>query len=579
MTMADPVITADPASETPVAEQGSTPRFWRDWGVDAWFADEAGADASKRIDGKGESHSDAAEAVAVGKLKLNRYQMNMLRDFKPLENLAYIGGTIRTYNGQDICDEAGFPSSDTTVEDARDQDVTLVRMELQNPSPNAGPPLQQDPGSPGINAPKFARRKLATWVHLALNEEFGGQEHGPYTIFKPDSFAAPSAKITLLFGVGGDLNRHGVRHYFDGSTDRIIVNVPGTEGYESSHARLVRGDPFRGKHWAVGITRAQIERLLERAGVTTPWEIDIVAAFSTGYRGLYATIMNTLLPDEEMVNPTTTTATVDGEIATATDYTPAVPPGTMLGTKLANVKRLVIFDCLYRDDTVKVGAPNTLIDVLTRLTKLASSRSASDPIEFIYYEATTAGSTDTFRPFGSNFAKLGVTDEVRATYRLDFRALRENPASPASPEGIAWLAVIMSRLLNEALNDHLIDPTFFNQKLDTAPYRGAKDVINGMITRIGTDDWKRGKITSAATPRAGQRSYRTFLEAAERTPFRNTMGLLLRDFITPFLLLGWGAWNLGEVAHDGLLVEFAWEGLVDIAGAVSPSPTAQTLSV
>ncbi len=257
----------------------------------------------------------------------------------------------------------------------------------------------------------------------------------------------------------------------------------------------------------MGITRAQIERLLETAGVTTPWEIDIVAAFSTGYRGLYATIMNTLLPDEEMVNPTTTTATVDGETATATDYTPAVPPGSMLGTKLANVQRLVIFDCLYRDDTVKVGTPNTLVDVLTRLTKLAPSRSAGSPIELLYYEATTAGSTDSYRPFGSNFAKLGVTDEVRAKYKLDFRALRESPANPASPEGIDWLAVIMSRLLNEALNDHLIDPAFFNQKLDTAPYRGAKDIIKGLIARIGTDDWKRGKITSAATAQAGQKSF------------------------------------------------------------------------
>jgi hypothetical protein len=145
----------------------------------------------------------------------------------------------------------------------------------------------------------------------------------------------------------------------------------------------------------------------------------------------------------------------------------------------------------------------------------------------------------------------------------------------------------MSRLLNDALNDHLIDPTFFKQKLDTAPYRGAKEVINAMIARIGTGDWKRGKITSAATAQPGQKSYRSFLEAAERTPFRNTMGLLLRDFITPFLLLGWGAWNLGEVAHDGLLVEFAWEGLVGITEAVaapaaapatSPPPAGETPS-
>ncbi|MSP24801.1 MAG: hypothetical protein EXR75_06465 [Myxococcales bacterium] len=528
----------------------------------------------------------------VGAIKRNRLKSRRLYDFNPLENLAYIGGVFDPEvlppkpENQDwdedevevenepprVIKELGFPAGNapTTAGDDEDLDKHIIKFEGKTPSPNAGPPLETDPGNSTVNASKFPRRKLATWVHVAVNEEFGGQQWQRYEIFKPDSFSSDYAKITLLFGVGDDLYRHGVRHYLEATSDRIIIVVPGTEGYEWMHTRRVRGVGFKHKHWAVGITCAQIERLLSRAGVTALWEIDILAAFSTGYRGLYATIMNTRGPNQAMDSPTTTSRDVVG--AAETDDTPSLPSGTMLGPYLRNVKRLVVFDCLYRDDMLKIGTPNKLGDVLTRLTELADLRNAKKPIEFLLYDATTAGSSRALRPFDTQFKKLSVSDDVRDTYQLDLRFLRKSAKDPASPESVEWLAVIMSRLLKEALHDETIDPTVFDKRLGAPHYRGAKDVIKAMIARIGTDEWKRGNITSAATAQGGRKSFRDFLQPAERVPFTNIMNLLLRDFITPYKLLGWFAWNLGEVAHDGLLVEFAWEGLVGATAAAVFAP-------
>ncbi len=53
--------------------------------------------------------------------------------------------------------------------------------------------------------------------------ETPAEEWSVYEIHVPDGFNAELAKITILFGVGGDLNRHGVRSFFKGSTDTIVI--------------------------------------------------------------------------------------------------------------------------------------------------------------------------------------------------------------------------------------------------------------------------------------------------------------------------------------------------------------------
>ena len=564
--MADPpVISADPAGETPAAKQGDTPSFFRDMSRDAFLSDEASDTPSTRKDGRGAYVRDGSP---VGKLRLSVFTKDeQLFDFNPLENLAYTGGK-KISGGYE---EVGFEGSTApTAEDDFDHDGVLVDIEKETPSPNADSRIYtEDPGNPSVNQPRFPRRKFTRWIDVALNEEFGGQEWSVYEIHVPDGFNAELAKITILFGVGGDLNRHGVRSFFKGSTDTIIINVPGTEGYRTDpanheHIRPVRGDIFTGKHWGVGITREQIERLLKSANVTVPWEISVLAAFSTGYRGLYATIMNTRdvddeiwVEDEDPSLPWCVTAMGMPDIRLKH------PLGTYLGSAISNLKRLVIFDCLYQDDTAKVGKPNLLSGVLTHLAKLASKRGAASPIELLVYDATTAGSSKQLRPFDTQIDVLKLASDVKDTYKLDLRCLRQRKALATSPESIEWLGVIVCRLLREGLADELIDPAMFAAKLDTKNYKAAKPTIEALLARLGEPAWKRGTILSSDTGTSTQKSYREFFASpAERTAFSNVMELLRRDFLTPFFLLAWPPGNLGEIAHDGLLIEFGWEGLL-----------------
>ena len=580
--MADPPITAPPDAEAPVAKQGASPRFFRDGRRDAFFEDEAGSEPSKRRkNGKPEDrsfHYDESTSrqkppppsVVVGKLHLLKYPKDeVLVDFNPLENLAYSGAKLvnadedtKVESYQDMGgDDAGAA---TTKVNGDDDDWRIAAKEQDKPSPNCVSGRKQDPGSLKLNDPKFGRRRFATWIDLAINEEFGGQEWSPYYIHKPESFSADEAKIPLLFGVGGDLTRHGVRHFFEQSTDTILINVAGTEGY--MRKRVIRGGFFKRKRWGVGITRAQIEELLSLAGVTVPWSISTLVAFSTGFRGLHATIMNTLTTDQETVQYDPAAGDPSESHPDAPPATPQdvkrVPGGTGLASALAKVSRVAIYDCLYRDDKPKVGQPNSLADVLNHLALLAP-HTADSQLQLLVYDVTSAGSSRNLRPFDARIDDLKLADDVRAQYALDLRSLRQKPENPDSPTRIEWLAIITCRLLKEALADEMIDPDAFDTTLDQARYKPSKELIHALIDRLGEPAWERGNVSSSESPPAGKTSYATFFaDDDERKRFANVMGMLHTDFVQRYQLLGWGAWNLGEVAHDGLLVEFGWEALL-----------------
>lgn len=575
--MADPPVTAAPGAETPIAHQGSTPRFFRDMRRDAFFADEAGSEPSKRVLGATKPRDrwrlfvhdpNDAKAEAVGKLRLLKYPRDeVLLDFNPLENLAYAGATYvggppeKATSYQDLGEADAAPDDKVNGDD--DIDIRLVQKEKDTPSPNREHKRRHDPGALKLNAPKFGRRRFTNWIDLVINEEFGGQEWNPYYLYKPAGFRSDKAKITLLFGVGGDLTRHGVRRFLQDSTDTILINIAGTEGYRGR--RLIRGGGFAHKRWGVGITRAQIEELLVRAGVSVPWSITTLIAFSTGFRGLYATIMNTLTRDQEEVE-------YDPEAGEPSDphhvvphsaprRVKRVPGGTGLASALTDVDRVVIHDCLYRDDKPKVGQPNSLAEVMNRLALIAPH--ATSPMNLLVYDVTSAGSSKGLRPFDTKIDELKLADGVREQFRLDLRSLRQKPGNPDSPTRVEWLALIVCRLLKEALADEMIDPGVFDGTLDQPRYKPSKDTILKLIKRLSEPAWERGKVSSSDTPPAEKVSYTTFLaDEGERRTFANVMGMLHRDFVQRYQLLGWAAWSVAEVAHDGLLVEFGWEGLL-----------------
>ncbi len=166
-------------------------------------------------------------------------------------------------------------------------------------------------------------------------------------------------------------------------------------------------------------------------------------------------------------------------------------------------------------------------------------------------------------PSTTEIADLKLADDVRAQYKLDLRSLRQTPADPDSTTRIEWLAIITCRLLKEALADEMLDPQAFDTTLDQARYKPSKALIHALIDRLGEPAWERGNVSSSESAPAGKTSYATFFaDDDERKKFSNVMGMLHKDFVQRFMLLAWSPPNIGEVAHDGLLVEFGWEALL-----------------
>src|SRR5262249_28580895 len=53
-----------------------------------------------------------------------------------------------------------------------------------------------------------------------------------YLIFVPQSVKSSppgTVKVSLLFCVGSEINRHGLRTFFKSSTDRVLITIPGRE--------------------------------------------------------------------------------------------------------------------------------------------------------------------------------------------------------------------------------------------------------------------------------------------------------------------------------------------------------------
>jgi D-alanyl-D-alanine carboxypeptidase/Peptidase M15 len=95
-----------------------------------------------------------------------------------------------------------------------------------------------------------------------------------------------TARVAVFFGVGPEPNLFGLRSYFSPTVTPVLVGVPGFE----------RGWPGVPKAWGVGITTAVIRQLLDAAGLNgLPFQVEVMAGYSTGYRGLNLTAINKLV--------------------------------------------------------------------------------------------------------------------------------------------------------------------------------------------------------------------------------------------------------------------------------------------
>jgi len=95
-----------------------------------------------------------------------------------------------------------------------------------------------------------------------------------------------TARVSVFFGVGPEPNLFGLRSFFDDSMTPVLVGV---SGFESGWKDVP-------KAWGVGISATVIRKLLDDAGLAElPFQVEVMAGYSTGYRGLNLTAINKLL--------------------------------------------------------------------------------------------------------------------------------------------------------------------------------------------------------------------------------------------------------------------------------------------
>jgi len=136
---------------------------------------------------------------------------------------------------------------------------------------------QLSPQTPGT--PKLFREGAAFWLYAppALK---GAQ------VEARSGESAVTARVAVFFGVGPEVNLFGLRSFFADTEDLVLVGVSGIE-------RTWKDVPTA---WGIGVSAEIIRGLLDQAGLTgVPFQVEVMAGYSTGYRGLNLTIVNQLV--------------------------------------------------------------------------------------------------------------------------------------------------------------------------------------------------------------------------------------------------------------------------------------------
>jgi len=321
-----------------------------------------------------------------------------------------------------------------------------------------------------------------------------------YWIFAPDAYKKavkdavaakkpkPMARVSLLFGVGAEVNRHGLRSFFANTLNCVLIEVGGIESV-----------PEVPNPWGIGITDAMINDLLSQAlGTSVTSQVEVIAAYSTGYRGVNGTVNNALID-------------------------------------LTHLKKMIYYDCLYRADGPKAPSGALMPPKRHREAPAKSAfntwraahavSAASPTCEIIVYDVTPGGT-----PTYSDRARQG--DVLGAT----FIALK--------PLNVHLKALILARLMDNGIKDGY----FTDAKVPAS--------IRGLIPLLPT----RGTLSSSSSPTApgtiGKWAKDNSVKIAQSMKGFATAMELARVH----KLMGW-ATPPTEFGHDGFLPEFGWEHL------------------
>jgi hypothetical protein len=260
-------------------------------------------------------------------------------------------------------------------QDDRDRDCDHFYLDEADPSrlgrgPAARPDLNvflPQTYRMSLSNPLAAKEKAD--LRLGASQDADLNKRRDYFIFVPtkvDQQAAHLAasgrrahvRVSLLFCVGDQMNRAGLRTYFADRDDAVLITIPGVE------ARGGRPVP-----WAIGISDAQIQQLLRTAGLDVDYQVSVLAGYSTGYHGLQSTLIDRTV-------------------------------------SLSALEHVVYYDCLYAADQYPKG--KRTVDAIAAL------RAASTSAKIVIYEVTESGT----RRYGG---RLAINDPAQILINLKSR--------------------------------------------------------------------------------------------------------------------------------------------------------------
>jgi hypothetical protein len=148
-----------------------------------------------------------------------------------------------------------------------------------------------DPALSTVLPQTFAQVKPSVKATQAIFDE-----PGKYWLYAPPKLKAwydaasdkkeLTARVAVFFGVGPEPNLFGLRQFFAETGVCVLVGVNGVEsGWKNVP-----------KAWGVGVSTKIIRTLLDDAGLKDlPFQVEVMAGYSTGYRGLNLTAINKLV--------------------------------------------------------------------------------------------------------------------------------------------------------------------------------------------------------------------------------------------------------------------------------------------
>lgn len=300
-------------------------------------------------------------------------------------------------------------------------------------------------------------------------------------------------KVTILFAVGTEIRRHGLRNLFANSTDRVLVLVPGVE---PSHTVLNRA-------WGRGITAVMIHQLfIKKYGYAiSSWTVDILGAYSTGYRGLNGTIRN--FADE---------------------------PNNL---DLRKTTLVVIYDALYRGDPPPKPGHNTH-RALEKINVATNKK-----VLLAVYEVTGAG---TPRNGGDTPVPQSL---LKQTFGNRYRLLNLKPLRQA------LFALIYARMFDAAVKDGYFPtsslPKSLQNLMANLPPRFQVASVDPPVVSSNTS-----LAAWAATHAVNVAGLQKHLETLRKDKIANST----------FLLMGWPVPFIDDILHDGFIPEFGHELLI-----------------